>query len=68
MEIDVGKMSLNEEEKLNEWAEHYERLGLLNVEFKWDHEHLSDKPQLKGQHIPVTIDMLKKAISGERAC
>ena len=45
----------------SEWAEHYERL--LNVEFDWDPDHLSNEPPLEGPPIPITIDMVKKAIS-----
>ena len=45
----------------NAWAEHYERL--LNVEFDWDPDHLSKEPPLEGPPIPITIDMVKKAIS-----
>ena len=37
-------------------AEHYERLH--NVEFDWDPDHLS-----RGLPIPITIDMVTKAIS-----
>ena len=54
---DAGKMSMSEEAKQNAWTEHYERL--LNVEFDWDPDHLS----LEGPPIPITIDMVKKAIS-----
>ena len=54
---DAGEMS--EEAKQSAWAEHYERL--LNVEFDWDPDHLSNKP-LEGLPIPITIDMVKKAI------
>ena len=56
---DAGEMTMSEEAKQNAWAEHYERL--LNVEFDWDPDHLSNKP-LEGLHIPITIDMVKKAI------
>ena len=42
------------------WAEHYERL--LNVEFEWDPDHLSNEPPLGGPHI-ITFDMVKKVIS-----
>ena len=55
------EMSMSEEAKQNAWAEHYERL--LNVEFDWDPDHLSNEPPLEGQPIPITIDMVKKAIS-----
>ena len=43
------------------WLEHNQRL--LNVEFDWDPDHLSDKPPVEGSPIPITIDMVKKAIS-----
>ena len=36
---------------------------LLNVEFDWDPDHLSNEPPLEGPPIPITIDMVKKAIS-----
>ena len=58
---DTGEMSRSEEAKQNEWVEHYERL--LNVEFDWDPDHLSNKPPLEGLPIPITIDTVKKAIS-----
>ena len=58
---DTGEMSMSEEAKQNGWAEHYERL--LNVEFDWDPDHLSNEPPLEGPPIPITIDMVKKAIS-----
>ena len=58
---DAGEMSMSEEAKQNAWAEHYERL--LNVEFDWDPDHLSNVPPLEGPPIPITIDMVKKAIS-----
>ena len=37
---DAGEMSMSEEAKQNAWAEHYERL--LDVEFDWDPDHLSN--------------------------
>ena len=58
---DAGEMSMSEEAKQKAWLEHYERL--LNIEFDWDPEHLSDEPPLEGPAIPITIDMVKKAIS-----
>ena len=58
---DAGKMSMSEEATQTAWAEHYERL--LNDEFDWDPDHLSRKPPLEGLPIPITIDMVKKAIS-----
>ena len=41
---DTGEMSMSEEAKQNAWAEHYERL--LNVEIDWDSDHLSNEPSL----------------------
>ena len=61
MKNDTGEMSMSKEAKQNAWAEHYERL--LNVEFDWDPDHLSNEPPLEGPPIPITIDMVKKAIS-----
>ena len=58
---DAGEMSMSEEAKQNAWVEHYERL--LNIEFDWDPDHLSNEPPLEGPPIPITIDMVKKAIS-----
>ena len=52
---------MSEETKQKAWLEHYERL--LNVEFEWDPENESDKPPLEGPPTPITIDMVKKAIS-----
>ncbi|XP_056004178.1 uncharacterized protein LOC130049950 [Ostrea edulis] len=54
-------MSLNQEAKEKAWLENYERV--LNVEFDWDPEHLTDEPPLEGPPVPITIDMVKKAIS-----
>ena len=40
---------------------HYPRL--LSVEFDWDTDHMSDEPPVEGLPIPITSDMVKKAIS-----
>ena len=61
MKNDAGEMSMSEEAKQNAWAEHYERL--LNVEFDLDLDHLSNEPPLEGPPMPITIDMVKTAIS-----
>ena len=45
--------------------EHYQRL--LNAEFDWDPDHLSYHPPVEGPPIPITIDMVKKAISQMKA-
>ena len=54
-------LSMSEEAKQNVWVEHFEML--LNVEFDWNPDHLSNEPLLAGLPIPITIDMVKKAIS-----
>ena len=54
MKKDTGEMSMSEEAKQNAWTEHYERL--LNVEFDWDPDHLSNEPPLEGPPIPIIID------------
>ena len=58
---DAGEMSLSEDSKKKAWLEHYKRL--LNIEFDWDPDHLSDEPPVEGPPIPITIDMVKKALS-----
>ena len=57
---DAWEMSMSEEAKQNAWAEHYERL--FNVEFDWVPDHLSNELPLEGPPIPITIDIMKKAI------
>ena len=62
---DAGEMSMSEDSKQKAWLEHYQRL--LNVEFDWDPDHLSYQPPMEGPPIPITIDMVKKAISQMKA-
>ena len=62
---DAGEMSVSEDSKQKAWLEHYQRL--LNVEFDWDPDHLSYQPPVGGPPIPITIDMVKKAISQMKA-
>ena len=51
--------------KQKAWLEHYQRL--LNVEFDWGPIHLSYQLPVEGLPIPITIDMVKKAISQMKA-
>ena len=62
---DAGEMSMSEDLKQKAWLEHYQRL--LNVEFDWDPDHLSYQSPVEGPPIPITIDMVKKAISQMKA-
>ena len=58
---DTGELSLNQDTKEKAWLEHYERL--LNVEFDWDEEHLTFESPVEGPAVPISVDMVKKAIS-----
>ena len=62
---DAGEMSMSDDSKQKAWLEHYQRL--LNAEFNWDPNHLSDESPLEGPPIPITTDMVKKAISQMKA-
>ena len=65
MKNDAGEMSMSEDSKQKAWLEHYQRL--LNVEFDWDPDHLSYQSPVEGPPIPITTDMVKKAISQMKA-
>ena len=56
---------MSKDSKQKAWLEHYQRL--LNIEFDWDPNHLSYQPLVEGPPIPITIDMVKKAISQMKA-
>ena len=56
---------MSEDSKQKAMLEHYQRL--LNVEFDWDPDHLSYHPPVEGPPIPITIDMVKTAISQMKA-
>ena len=65
MKNDAGEMPMSDDSKQKAWLEHY--LRLLNVEFYWDPNHLSDESPVEGPPIPITIDMINKAISQMKA-
>ena len=48
-------------QKKKAWREHYERL--LNVEFPWNPEDLSEESPVEGPSEPITLEMITKAIS-----
>ena len=54
-----------EDSKRKAWLQHYQRL--LNAEFDWDPNHLSDESPVEGPPFPITTDMVKKAISQMKA-
>ena len=57
---DAGEMSMSDDSK-------QKAQRLLNAEFDWDPDHLSDESPVEGPPIPITIDMVKKAISQMKA-
>ena len=63
---DAGEMSMSEDSKQKAWLEHYQRL--LNVAFDWDPDHLSYQPPVEGPLVPITINMVKTAVSQMKAC
>ena len=66
MKNGAREMSMSEDSKQKAWLELiYQRL--LNVEFDWDPNHLSYQPPVEGPPIPITIDMVKKAVSQMKA-
>ena len=65
MNNDAGDMSMSDDSKQKAWLEHYQRL--LNAEFDWDPNCLSDESPVEGPPIPITIDMVKKTISQMKA-
>ena len=42
---DAGEMSMSKDSTQKAWSEHYQRV--LNVEFDWDPDHLSDEPSVE---------------------
>ena len=58
---DAGEILMSEDSNQKVWLEHYQRL--LNVEFDWDPDHLSEEPPVVDPPILITTDMVKKAIS-----
>ena len=48
---DAGEMSMSDS-KQKAWLEYCQRL--LNVEFDWDPDHLSDEPPVEDPPIPIT--------------
>ena len=67
MKNDAGEMSMSNEQRIK--AEGLVRAlpKLLNAEFDWDLNHLSDESPVEGLPIPITTDMVKKAISQMKA-
>ena len=58
---DTGSLSISDVAKKTAWKQHYERL--LNVEFPWDSEHLSDADPVVGPPLLITPEMVSKSVS-----
>ncbi|CAH1263777.1 Hypp2763 [Branchiostoma lanceolatum] len=61
---DAGELSLNDEDKMKAWVEHYNRL--LNVEFDWPKDELPEAAPVVGPPPPVTTEMISKALGKMR--
>jgi hypothetical protein len=57
---DNGVLTYSDQDKLNAWKNHYEKL--LNEEFPWSREHLSSPPPTEGPPIQVKEATIDKAI------
>ena len=57
----AGQLSLDEDAKRAAWKEHYEHL--LNVEFPWNPENLSEESPVEGASERITLEMITKATS-----
>ena len=53
---DAEEMSMNEDSKA--WLEHHQRL--LNVEFNWDPDRLSDEPPVEGSPSQLILIRLRR--------
>ena len=58
---DSGTLSLDQKAKEKAWKQHYEKL--LNVEFPWNPEDLSEQSPVEGPSEQITSKMIAKAIS-----
>ena len=52
---------MSKDSKQKAWLEHYRQL--LNVEFDWKPDYLSDEPPVEGPSIPITSDMVLRKLS-----
>ena len=57
---DTGTLSLDDSAKKAAWSEYHVRL--LNYEFPWDENNLSNVMSVEGPSFPITNDMVRKAV------
>ena len=58
MKNDAGEMSMSDDSKQKAWLEHYQRL--LNAEFDWDPNHLSDESPVEGHKSQSPLIWLRR--------
>ena len=58
---DEGKLAVTNDDKKQAWQSHYQRL--LNTEFEWDRNTLSEEHPVSGPAVRVTKKMVEKAVS-----
>ena len=58
---DDGNLAFDDKSKLAAWKCHYEKL--LNVEFPWDSNTLSQEQPFQGPPIKITTEMVNEALS-----
>ena len=56
-----GNLALAIDDKLKAWQSHYQKL--LNIEFLWDTESLSEEAPVEGPAIKITSEMVSNAMS-----
>ena len=56
---------MSEDSKQKAWLEHYQRL--LSVVFDWDPDHLPNEPPVEDPSVPITVDVVRKALSQMKA-
>jgi hypothetical protein len=57
---DDGNLAFSDAEKLKAWKQHYSRL--LNVEFPWDENSLTEEEAVLGPHPHISYETVAKAI------
>ena len=57
---DAGELSLSDDDKMKAWVEHFSRL--LNMEFDWPSDLLSEVLPVEGPPPPVTVAHIQKAL------
>ena len=62
---DDGNIAFDDEAKLRAWKTHYEKL--LNLEFPWNSDTLTDEPPVQGPPPYITVEMVTAALGHMKA-